>query len=255
MRNPTLGASIYNYDTNVITVKDAPEFDGEEYDLDNEKELVKYLKAVERSVRGSFEYKEMIKYLRTNFNMTQSSFLDLSMEDLNKLKIEIHHDPFSLYDLCSIILRKRRAYHENLDVEATAQEVMMRHYNLMVGLIPLSTTEHELVHNSFLFVPTNKVFGNYKKFVELYKDFILPEEMDILKEIEAYTEAYNDAEAKKLFESNYVYIDTGRQLPPVDQLKALMQSRIDMLNATQSNNLIQMYTKKPLISMYRKTSE
>lgn len=241
MRDPNMGTAVYEYNTNTIQIKDPPYFDGIEYDLDNEKELVKYLKYVERVVRGSYEYKELIKYLKSNFYMNTSSFMDLSIDDLPKVKIEIHHDPLALYDICAIVLRKRRFYNESTDPEMTAQEVMLRHYNKMVGLIPLTTTEHQLVHNNFLFIPTNKVFGSYKEFVNLYKDFILPEELEILEEIEKATNTYTNDDAEKIFNSSYVYIDTGKQLPPINELKQVMQARIDALN-----------TPKKLKVLYRK---
>ena len=61
MRDPNMGTAVYEDNTNTIQIKDPPYFDGIEYDLDNEKELVKYLKYVERVVRGSYEYKELIE--------------------------------------------------------------------------------------------------------------------------------------------------------------------------------------------------
>ena len=40
-----------------------PEFDLLTYDLEDEKEFKKYLKDIEKEIRGSFEYKHMIDYL------------------------------------------------------------------------------------------------------------------------------------------------------------------------------------------------
>ena len=80
------------------------------------------------------------------------------------IKIEIHHYPFSLRDIVEIVIRKREYYKESLSVQMTAKEVMMLHYKLIIGLIPLSQTVHELAHSSRLFVPSDKVLGRYCKY-------------------------------------------------------------------------------------------
>ena len=48
------------------------------WDLEDDKELKKFYKTVEKEVRGSFEYREMIQYLRNNFGMDQCSFIKVN---------------------------------------------------------------------------------------------------------------------------------------------------------------------------------
>ena len=44
---------------------------------------------------------------------------------------------------------------------------MEKHFNNEVGLVPLSVTAHELVHNSTkLFLPLTVVYGNYSAFLD-----------------------------------------------------------------------------------------
>jgi hypothetical protein len=67
------------------------------------------------------------------------------------------------------------------------KEVMELHYKLLIGLIPLSQTVHELAHSSKLFIPSNKVMGRYNLFVDLYKPFCTEEQLEVLSRIEKYS--------------------------------------------------------------------
>ena len=70
----------------------------------------------------------------------------LSSRDSYAIKIEIHHYPFSLYDIVRIVYKKRCYFNEPMNVELVAKECTMLHYQLLVGLIPLSSTAHQLFH-------------------------------------------------------------------------------------------------------------
>ena len=177
--------------SNMITIssKEIPECDIECWNLEDDKDYEKYIRTVESTVRRSFEYKEYIKYLRDNKGMDQCAFLkDISNKETYGIKIEIHHYPFGLRDIADIVVRKRRYYNESLDVQMVAKEIMQLHYKLMVGLIPLSETVHELFHSSRLFIPTDKVVGRYNLFIDTYKPFISNEQLDTVERMERYTE-------------------------------------------------------------------
>ena len=121
-------------------------------------------------------------------NMDRCSFLnEVSNEDTFDIKIEIHHYPFTLRDICEIVFKKREYYGESLTVNMVAKEVMSLHYKLVIGLIPLSETVHELAHSGRLFIPIDKVLGRYNIFVDCYEPFCKPEQLDALKRIEKYS--------------------------------------------------------------------
>ena len=215
---------------NVIKINELPEYNIEDYDLNDEKDIKKYLADIEHNVRNSFEYRKLVNYLRRNFNMNKCSFYkNVSYIDTNKIKIHIHHDPITLFDIVIIIFRKRQYYRESLDVEDIAKEVMYIHYICWVGLIPLAETVHELVHNMFLFVPTTKVFGQYKKFVDAYKPFFLPEQLDLLERIEEATKVYDENKGMQLLEKNYIYTDlTGAyDIPTGEDIANMLKKRLE----------------------------
>lgn len=135
MRDP-LNLNKYEYnENNVIKMDDIPRFDIEDYDLFDPKEMKMCLPSVERIVRTSFEYKQYISFLKENMDMNKCSFYEnISNIDNSKVKIEIHHEPITLYDICKIVYNKRSYYRELIDEEIVAKEVMILHYNLLVGL-------------------------------------------------------------------------------------------------------------------------
>ena len=148
---------------NYIDIPELDPFTKPDYDLNDDKEYEHYLRDIEKVVRGSFEYQRMVAYLRENLDMNQCSFYQgVSNLATTKIRIEIHHEPLSLYDIVSIVVRKRSHFGESLEVEYVAKEVAYNHYTMSVGLIPLSETAHELVHNQYLFIPNSKVFGNWR---------------------------------------------------------------------------------------------
>ena len=224
-------------DITIVEIHNVPEFDIQDYDLLDDKDFKKYMKKVELIIRTSYEYKQLVAYLKNNLDMNKCSFYEnVSNLDSRRIKIHIHHEPITLYDICIVVFNKRTMYHESLSEEMLAKEVMFLHYNLMVGLIPLAETPHELVHNNYLFVPTNKVMGKYKEFVDRYREFFLPEQLDILDRIEKATLEYNaELQAKKVLAKNYIYLDLSESMPmpTYDYIIKQMNDRINELKGNK----------------------
>ena len=210
--------------------ENVPDFEFEDYDLMDDKDREKYIADLERHVRSSFEYRQMVQYLREYMNMNSCAFIpNISNETSRRVRIEIHHSPFTLRDICCVILNKRMKNGEMLTIESVGYEVMFVHYSLMVGLIPLSETVHELVHTQYLFVPTNKVYGYYKAFVQTYYNYIDPELLNKLDELEKLTIAgtYNDT-YKQVLEKKYITIDMegNNQFEKLHELQDMLKQRL-----------------------------
>lgn len=210
--------------------ENVPDFEFEDYDLMDDKDREKYIIDLERHVRSSFEYRQMVQYLRDYMNMNSCAFIpNISNETSRRVRIEIHHSPFTLRDICCVILNKRMKNGEMLTIESVGYEVMFVHYSLMVGLIPLSETVHELVHTQYLFVPTNKVYGYYKAFVQTYYNYIDPELLNKLDELEKLTIAgtYNDT-YKQVLEKKYITIDMegNNQFEKLHELQSMLKQRL-----------------------------
>lgn len=220
----------------IINVNEVPKFEFEIYNLDDEKDYNKFITDTERCIRKSFEYKTFLGYIRDNFNMNECAFLkDVNNKETYAIKIEIHHYPFSLHDIVDIVVKKRMYYNEYISVYMVAKEVMMLHYRMMVGLIPLSETVHELYHNGRLFIPTDKVFGRYKLFVDYYGPFIDKKELDSLERAEKYTlERSEDRISTTILDTNqirYNVADNLYRLPNLGDIRDAMSNQISYIKS------------------------
>lgn len=233
-----------------INIKEVPEFETECWCLEDEKDYEKFVKEVEKQVRRSFEYRKFIAYIRDNMEMNQCAFLKgVTNQESFDIKIEIHHYPFSLRDIVEIVIRKRKYYRDSLSVQMTAKEVMMLHYKLIIGLIPLSQTVHELAHSSRLFVPSDKVLGRYNVFVEYYKPFCDPEQLETLNRIEKYSiEKQNAVLNTNILSENkvtYNIEDSKYLLPEPEKISTVMIEQ--MKNIKANNYILPTVDDKPML--------
>ena len=216
-----------------MNINEVPEYDFLCYDLEDEKGFKKYISDIEREVRSSYEYQKFCNYARNYMGMDQCAYLvNATNRENTKVRIEIHHYPFTLYDICNVVYKKREYYHESLEVEMVAKEVMSLHYKLMVGLISLSVTVHKLNHNGKLFIPVDRVLGRYELFIEFYKPFMTPEMLDIVNRIEKYTMEESQLLDTTILNTNHVTLnikDQQYQLPDMSNVNQVMQQQIQTI--------------------------
>ena len=107
---------------------------------------------------------------------------------------------------------------------------MYNHYKMNIGLIPLSETIQELVHNQYIFIPSDRVFGNWKQFIYDYSNFIDPELESNLKKIEDLTNNYSFDDIKKLLKNQMIYINTENSSKPTnEELFSLIKQKLNDL--------------------------
>lgn len=228
---------VLNKQTSVV-LKDVPEYDLMTYDLDNDKDLKKYLKYIEGEVRHSFEYREFISYIKDYYHMDESGIEQISSKDNKAVRIEVHHYPYTLYDIVGIVYQKRCYYQESLEPEMTAKEVMMLHYKLMVGLIPLTVTEHELIHDGKIFYPVDKILGRWDLFEKLYQQWIGSDLLDMTQRIRTYSDDNSELmKTTEILQPNHIHFEytpnSQYQLPNPSNMESSMQHRL--LDIKQNN--------------------
>ena len=177
--------------------------------------------------------------------MDVCSFLEnVSCRDNTKVRIEIHHSPLTLYDICLAVFKKRQANHENISINGIAEEVMWLHYAGWVGLIPLSATVHEMVHNQYIFIPTTVVRGNYQSFINAYYNYIDPDTLDSLDNAEQATKDYNSKQME-LFNDHKIYINNNGSLliPQKEEYKQNIKNHISNIK-NNKKNMINLITKE-----------
>lgn len=150
--------------------------------LTTEKQRDKLIKTIESLVRSSIDYKDLIKYLRTYIDMNQCEFFENFKAGKRKGMIEIHHAPFDLYTIVDVVMSKMENEEGYIDELVVADRVLQMHYEGLIGLIPLSITAHQLVHDGKLIVPLNCVYGRFVEFTNRFYDVLGEERLSVLKE-------------------------------------------------------------------------
>jgi len=173
----------------------------------NEKDKIKLIKTIERIVRSSMEYKQYIQYLRDEIDMTLCSFFNnINNKNTKKISIEIHHEPFTLFDLTQIVLDKWVNEEKDIIPLLIAEEVVLLHYKNTVGLIPLCVTVHELVHNGKLFIPLQNLFGNFVSFIEEYEKYISKDLLSLLEAKFKISKELSEPDMS-ILEKKYIYLE------------------------------------------------
>ena len=237
--------------SSIIKFETLSYFDLAQYDLYDDKDFEKYKQDIEKLVRISYEYRHLISFLKYVDGMNACAFLsNVSTDVQSHISIEHHHSPFTLYDIVSTVINKRRSNNESLEFYDVAYEVAYLHYLGLVGLVPVCTTVHELIHNMYLFVPTFIVRGNYKQFMNLYNQYIDPILLENLLDIEALSLDYlNDPtnpdhplnKQMQIFNHYATYIAIGQGIQPIDLQEnyKLISNRIsDIKHRRQTQELI-----------------
>ena len=213
MRTPNL--ENYNNDRKIETVKLSIEPIERQVNIPSDREKVKLIKQVEQVVRSSIEYKDYIKFLKNQIDMNMCSFFSgVTRKEGAKVSIEIHHEPFTLFDISQIVLEKHIDDNpHNVNIIKVAEEVMKVHYMGQVGLIPISKTIHGLVHSGKLFIPLQNVYGSYVSFIEEYEDYI-PNDIMAMLETKLAMSHDLDAQDTSILETKYTYLEVdGMNFP------------------------------------------
>ncbi len=154
-----------------ITIDEYPKRPVPKYNTPRDRE--KYIKTCELVIRKSLEYKEYIKFLKNNLNMNQCTVLSNLDNNNGKIyRIEIHHEPFTLFDIVETVINRRLQEGESINTLNVADEVMDLHYSGKIGLIPLTVTMHELVHNGRIFIPLQLIYQKYDEFFKEYENYM-----------------------------------------------------------------------------------
>ena len=227
--------------------------DFEEEAFDNryiitEQNKVDFIKYIEQWVRGSFEYTFMIDILKTVLDVKSCAFFKGYSLD-NKMKLQFHHHPFTLFDYTEAVVNKQL---DNCEADEpyvleneVAVEVALLHYRLAVGLVPLDPTSHQQVHDGFLDIHPDLVIGEYEKFFKEYEKYI-PEPTK-----QKYTEWLTKNTGSEVeYPENFKYKPTiinayNKFAITTDKVdKLLLQDKLDKVNNEDINKLLLEENKK-----------
>jgi len=188
----------------VLNVKENEKFEGYgafatlAYLKEDFKEKAKYVKYLERQIRGSLELKAYLSFIKEHAEMNDCAiFAGVSREDC---RIEIHHFPFSLFDITRIVLDDALANNEDVSSFTIVSRVVLEHFLGNVGLIPLSLTAHELAHAGQITLSLKSVTGNWQNFVRKFSYVMTQEDLDKLQFLirASASPSLQDANVRKL---------------------------------------------------------
>jgi len=134
----------------------------------------KFITMLEMLIRSSDEYKLYIHFLKEHMDMNKCVVLrNITNGNGKRYSIEIHHFPFTLFDLVDMMITRFQDESEGpLNPFIIADEVMRLHYDGKVGLIPLTKTMHDLTHSDKIFIPLQLIYQDYKALYDEYELYI-----------------------------------------------------------------------------------
>jgi len=132
----------------------------------DEKEEKRFIKAVERMVRSSIEYREWLSFVRESLGMTACVFTGETEEETGD--VEIHHHPLTLYDIVQAVCDTKILNNQSFSSFDIAYEVIDLHFKLKIGFVPLLGSLHKKFHNGYLEIPIELVQGDYKFLLNNY---------------------------------------------------------------------------------------
>lgn len=186
--------------------------DGVFYDLSNDKTKVSFITYVEMLIRQSYEYKMFIKTLKEDLDMNTCTYfhnINISM----KIGIEMHHSPFTLFDICLIMLNKFMEEDIAIDPFELAKAVMYEHFVGRVGLLPLCKTVHELVHAGQIIIPITYVFGDVGEFYRKNWQYLTETQKESLNKLISVTTEL-ESTVPTVLNKKFIYLDIdGMRLP------------------------------------------
>ena len=159
--------------------------------LENQKLKDKFIKNIEKYIRTSFEYKTYIRFLKTEALLTQCVVMNMLPEEVSqRLKIEMHHCPLTLYDLVDIVLNKYLLLQQPYTALSIANEVMDAHFMNQIGIVPMTVTMHQMIHAGKNLVNAKDLFGNYRQFALQYETFIDESHIEKMDNVEALADEF-----------------------------------------------------------------
>lgn len=157
------------------------------------RDYVKFIKAVEKLIRTSDEYKAYISYIQGDLGMNHCAIMPNI--DSEKTSIEMHHGPIlTLFDYCDIVTSALLNRKIKVNTFMIADIVIKEHFENNVQVVMLSKTAHQLAHSGKLFIHPAQAWGDLNKFLEKYIDGVTQEQTEIINDYLTQAEQFNSTD-------------------------------------------------------------
>jgi len=147
--------------------------------FEGEAEFKKFIKNVERLVRGSLEYKYWKDYIK---EVLEVSSCMITQERMDECTVEIHHHIPSLFIVIKALINKKIANEEAFSTFDIALDTIELHFRNKIGYVALLRSLHEKFHKGHLQIPIGSVQGDYIWFVRNYGEYLDQDDMDVINQ-------------------------------------------------------------------------
>jgi hypothetical protein len=147
--------------------------------FESEGEYKKFVKAVERMVRASLEYRHWKRYI---IDVLQINKCMITNEKITDLTIEVHHHLPSMYVLVSALVNRRIDKGDEFCTFDIAHEAIELHFQNKIGYVTLIKSMHEKFHNGKLGIPVNLIKGDYRYFINTFSKYLDESDLSTIDE-------------------------------------------------------------------------
>ena len=202
--------------------------------FEDKKQFVKFMFRQEKLIRESLEMEQYIELLKAKHGMGHCGVHPRVTRDLG-FRIELHHTPFTLFDIVSAVVNRRLQKEESLKMQDIAEEVMKLHYLDLCGLYSLCQTCHLFIHSDKgggIFIPMDNVWGDPRTFASMYYPYFsdaLKTKWDNLCVLEQGYAMIDNILPKEL-QKKYIYVQ------PVDDRPEMAVSTDKLIDFIQDLN-------------------
>lgn len=186
MNNKENIGNIINIEKDILKAKDGYyllKLHKSKNDFLERSEETKYVKAIEKLVRQSDEYKLYIHYLLNEIGLDRCSIMaGISSDDAT---LELHHGPIlTLFDYCEIVLNYliNTDQVDKITTFNIAKIIINEHFENNIQCLFLSKTSHELVHTGKIFINVSQAWGNLNNFLEKYHEGLNHEQIEVIND-------------------------------------------------------------------------
>jgi len=156
-----------NDQTNVFKIENSPfELSLRITQFSDDKEEIKFIKAVEKMVRFSPEYRLWVDYIIDTLGQNKCEFTG---ELKSETSVDVHHHPICLYTIVKAVIDDKLKKKEPFCTFDIARDVIELHFQNKVGYVLMLSSLHEKYHNGFMQIPVEFVSGDYKYVLTHYE--------------------------------------------------------------------------------------
>ena len=156
--------------------------------------FVGFVKACEKMIRGSSEYK-LYKAQLMEQGLTRCQFLGaIEADEDDAVTIEMHHGPIlTLFDYVAIVIDWLLKKERPVNTFIVTRIVLNEHFEGNVQTVMLSKTVHQLVDSGEIFIHFNQGTGNLNRFLEKYRDGLNDERISKINQYIKLCELYENS--------------------------------------------------------------